>query len=400
MLAADLSANAALFHALTPAEINSIFRDEPIGPPECSICAQPSDQWITFCDNGHSFCVDCVTHTVNSDNPDCPQCREPVMYNSRGQFHRNLAANNAHNAYIHENPNWEARIRDFAAPCPNAGTNGDGCLFTGTRVEMKQHVEKECPFQQVKCPKTKFGCTHVGRRSEIQLHLERFDHTKYAFNLMEAMAEEAKKREDALYERIGRLEGVLERTTTALANQQSTIDLLATNVGEFRDRQASTTSALDSVRSAVDIGNTHSRTFIDRLFRPGRNGVQVAVGSGSRPGGSSSQRREHRLRDQRRIENQQLHAELDRRDRRVEGTIAVGRAEPVRAAAVSQVAAVPAASSALWRHTALASGSAEVHNVDSGSDSSDDENEIPLRARNVRARHGSAPSASSAPLEQ
>lgn len=401
--AANLSANAALFSPLTSAELDSIFRDEPTGPPTCTICFHPTNRWITFCTGGHSYCEGCVTRHVESlstENRGCPECRLHVLRNSRGGYVENRTANEAHQAYVSTNPNWESDIRDFAAACPNVGPNGAGCYFTGTRDEMKQHLERECLFQQIKCPKTKFGCTHVGFRSEIQDHLERFDHSKYAFNLMEAMAEEAKKREDALNEKIGCLEGMLERTTTALASQQSTILQLATNIGEFRDREAATTSALTSLRAAVDVGNNHSRTFIDRLFRPGRNGgASVPIGPGSRPGGSATQRREHRRIERTARENRQLHTELARLDDHDDASIAVGRAEPVQAVpAVSSVApvvhvasAASAASASNWPRNLLVRSRQDAPSLfaNDDSDEEDEEDEIPLRGRNVRARHGS-----------
>ena len=308
------STNSALFHVLTSAELNSIFSDEPTGPVECGICTDPSDEWVNFCANGHSFCIDCVTHIVSSRNADCPSCRAPVMRNPEGGFIRNLAANASHSAFVRDNPNWEERIRTYTASCPNVG-----CSFTGKRPEMKQHIENNCTFQLVDCPESKFGCTHKATRSEMKKHLDEFDHTTCSYNLLKAAFADGKQREDALNEKVARLEGVLERAVETLTNQNANLDHLATTVGELRDREAATRSGLTSLRAAVTSMQRDTAACVDRLWRAttnGRTGTDgIPIGPGSRAGGSARQGRERRQVVRQRHEIHSLQDAIDQRDR-------------------------------------------------------------------------------------
>ena len=318
--------NSALFHVLTPAELSSIFSDEPTGPVECVICTEPSNDWVNFCANGHSFCLDCVTHTVNSRNPDCPSCRAPVMRNPAGGFIRNLAANASHSAFVRDNPNWEERIRTYVAPCPNVG-----CHFTGKRPEMKQHIENNCTFQLVDCPESKFGCTHKATRSEMKDHLKDFDHTTCSYNLLKAAIADGKRREDALNEKVSRLEGSFERAIEALTTQNANLDHLATTVGELRDREAATRSGLSSLRGAVTAMQRDTAACVDRLWRAsnGRTGTDgIPIGPGSRAGGSARQGRERRqvVRQRRTIDS--LQDVIDQRDRGAAAAFAAAAAPP------------------------------------------------------------------------
>ena len=234
---------------------------------------------------------------------------------------------------------------------------------------MKQHLEYQCVHRLLKCPKARFGCTYEAPRGEMQHHLERFDHTKFAFNLLEAMAEDAKVREDAYAEKIARLEGMLERTTEALSRQQTSMTLLSTNVGELRDSNAATQSSVTSLRAAVTSMQHDTAACVDRLWRAsnGRTGTNgIPIGPGSRAGGSARQGRERRqvVRQQSTIRS--LQGEIDGRDRAAAANAA--------AAGVGGVGGVGGASRRRRDE--------DLFDEDSGSGS--DVEEIPLR--NVRQR--------------
>ena len=107
---------------------------------KCAICLQLVDQPVqTSC--GHLFCAKCI-----KSQQTCPTCRKEFTTTQDQRSERLLKA--------------------FKVKCPNSEK---GCVWEGDLGDTEEHMEKNCPHQQVTCPN---GCGQTMERNLLSDHTQ------------------------------------------------------------------------------------------------------------------------------------------------------------------------------------------------------------------------------------
>ncbi|KAN0037967.1 hypothetical protein ACTA71_000139 [Dictyostelium dimigraforme] len=81
----------------------------------------------------------------------------------------------------------------------------EGCLEKIQRDQMESHIEDDCNNAIIDCKYSKYGCEFEMKRSELQLHLENFNHQEFMGELIDELTEhieEANKVHHELYEMV------------------------------------------------------------------------------------------------------------------------------------------------------------------------------------------------------
>uniref|UniRef100_A0A0G4G060 RING-type domain-containing protein n=1 Tax=Chromera velia CCMP2878 TaxID=1169474 RepID=A0A0G4G060_9ALVE len=118
----------------------------------CSICHDyVKEARETNCEARHVFCRPCIERVKRSSGRrgQCPTCR--------GEFSE-LAKPSVFTLNLLEQVKWK---------CLNFE---QGCSFTGTKTNLEEHLDTECPEQETECSFK--GCTEKMRRAVISQHGE------------------------------------------------------------------------------------------------------------------------------------------------------------------------------------------------------------------------------------
>lgn len=131
----------------------ALFVNQPVDEYAiCSICQDVMDQPTMVCNQGHSFCLDCIT-AWQKVNRDCPDCRT--------QLYRNMPFNRA----LH------GMIRGFQVSCPEKEDDNTRCVWQGSLgMYLDSHAKTECPFIKVSC----IDCGWRVRRKNLPSHKKHY----------------------------------------------------------------------------------------------------------------------------------------------------------------------------------------------------------------------------------
>ena len=159
---------------------SNIFVTTPQENLECSICLDVKRDPVSLCQEGHTFCRDCITRARNSASFKCPTCRESIPAGA-------LYTKNRTEKQIIEQlitkceyatpqssaaaaPSTASRKRTRGAASSSNGTQPmEFCTWTGPLDKRDAHIN-ECEYALVTC---KFaGCRTSVRRKDQGEHEE------------------------------------------------------------------------------------------------------------------------------------------------------------------------------------------------------------------------------------
>ena len=127
------------------------FVNEPPEVVQCEICAQLlQEPQLPICCGQNYLCVNCVTQIrLRSDRlsgkPLCPFCRTEDFQTAVSVDLKNT-------------------ILALEVRCPH---HDDGCNWTGRIQDAGRHLDRDCNFHPISCPK---GCTAVLQRRVLEQH--------------------------------------------------------------------------------------------------------------------------------------------------------------------------------------------------------------------------------------
>jgi hypothetical protein len=114
----------------------------------CIICNSPfEDPRCTPCD--HTFCYECITNWIRTNNASCPTCRQPVRMNGLTQANRTV----------------RNMLDRLLVTCPRCGQTGV------QRENFNDHFKKTCPKINVSCSAADGRCPWTGPRDQLDSHL-------------------------------------------------------------------------------------------------------------------------------------------------------------------------------------------------------------------------------------
>ncbi|XP_068674252.1 TNF receptor-associated factor 6-like [Montipora foliosa] len=167
----------------TSGELRSEGYDEYFEPPleskyECPICLLGLREPVqTTC--GHRFCRGCILRSIREFDRICPICNEEL--DELKLFADNFAKKEIlhHNVFCHfkeshgctwKGPLEEMKIHDqncshYPLLCENCGKENI------SRNKMQEHIEKDCPRAEIKCPFSTVGCSFEGPRPAVNTHV-------------------------------------------------------------------------------------------------------------------------------------------------------------------------------------------------------------------------------------
>lgn len=114
----------------------------------CTICHSPlKDPCCTPC--GETFCRECITKWIQTQNASCPICRNDLSIGVFTQPTRMVR-------------NMLDRISVKCIVC------GQADLWRGN---FDDHIQKVCPKTVISCPAADFKCSWTGQRDQLNQHL-------------------------------------------------------------------------------------------------------------------------------------------------------------------------------------------------------------------------------------
>jgi hypothetical protein len=128
----------------------------------CSVCHGVQVNSAIACQNGHSFCENCVVSLDDKNDSLCAMCREPLLSSEIP----NISLNGA--------------ITSLRVKCVNGA-----CDWTGLFGELNGHL-LECGYTEIPCPFHAVGCNVRVHRFSLQEHLEN-DLSGHMSNLLSAV---------------------------------------------------------------------------------------------------------------------------------------------------------------------------------------------------------------------
>lgn len=297
---------------ISDARINDIFGIPSSAPFTCSICFshkwETGPDWVVACDAMHSFCRNCITQHVRTNN-DCPECRLSIRRTPDGEFVRNRDRNEASNAFNKAYPMWNPDSVPSVS-CPNHShfSLKFACTFETSRPEeMRVHLSKHCLGETVSCPYAPYGCKFSGPRGKIQDHLVNVDHTPTcAIGLVELTLRRADEMLAAERERSARAEQMaiqryretcdrMEGTfSTVMESMNTLVDAINLHVKRIESFSQSTRQSIDQTKEevkrlagVVERVDSETKEVVSRLWKASTRGKgMVPIGPGSRPGTS------------------------------------------------------------------------------------------------------------------
>jgi hypothetical protein len=126
------------------------YSDEKSIDPEliCIICNKPlSDPSCTPCD--HIFCQQCITKWLETDDPTCATCREPVVITDLKPASRIVR-------------NMLDHLRIICLVCGQTDLE---------RGNFQDHIVSSCSEAQIPCSSADIQCPWTGKRNELEAHL-------------------------------------------------------------------------------------------------------------------------------------------------------------------------------------------------------------------------------------
>jgi len=126
------------------------YIDEASIDPEliCSICQSPFiDPRHAPC--GDTFCRECITNWIHTQNASCPLCRKPLSVNLLIQASRMVR-------------NMLDRLPVICTTCSQTELQ---------RGNFDDHIQKVCPKTVVSCSSADIKCPWRGQRDQLNKHL-------------------------------------------------------------------------------------------------------------------------------------------------------------------------------------------------------------------------------------
>ena len=187
----------------------------------CSICINPSTDWVVACPNEHSFCRKCFADHIAKTNeegstPRCPQCRTNVMK------HPELAKPNR----ILNSITLSTKIQ-----CPQK------CGEVHLLSDMVAHIKDKCHNSLISCPYAEMGCTFCLPRGEMQYHLDSDNHARLVVGFYNNSMQTTTKHFDAIMEKLGYLERKVDKNTDRLERLEASVEKIDQSVKIFLDKQ-------------------------------------------------------------------------------------------------------------------------------------------------------------------
>ncbi|KAN0037963.1 hypothetical protein ACTA71_000135 [Dictyostelium dimigraforme] len=137
-------------------------------------------------------------------------CKEILRFNSLDQHEAKCTFKLVTCEYCKKDIKMN-QLENHHEECPKVTIDClEGCLEKIRRDQMESHIEDDCNNAIIQCKYSKYGCEFEMKRSELQLHLEHFNHQEFMGELIDEltelneMVEGLKKEQKILY----RLNGV------------------------------------------------------------------------------------------------------------------------------------------------------------------------------------------------
>lgn len=142
-----------------------LFVDQPVDDNHvCSVCLDVMDRPTSVCQDGHSFCADCVKD-FEQNSSECPECRATISYKLLCRPYMSVI-----NALQVRCPASRAQRKqddaDAAADDKNSTTKR--CDWQGTLGDyLEKHQDHECRLRKVSCP---LGCSAMIAACDVETH--------------------------------------------------------------------------------------------------------------------------------------------------------------------------------------------------------------------------------------